>query len=184
MTPAQRRENARRFLITAEATPDNPRTWSAYFIYHGKRHPKDPAYEPTERDKLIAARSRRFDIEAEMEKYPPCEFQPFGPDGPNPLFPTRETAERLAQLAGFEVLAVNVVRSEPEDGPPPPQYWFSWADERITPIGPYAAQYNDDREEFRREMENWNQNAGALNHAYKPVDPDTLVPVNLILDRV
>ena len=184
MTPEQRRENARRFLITAEATPDNPKTWSAYLIDHGKRHPRDPAYEPTERDKLIAARSRKFDIEAEMAKYPEAEFQPFGPAGPNPLFPTRKTAERLAALAGLEVLAVAVVKTQPEDGPPPPQFWFGWADERIKPIGPYAEQYNQDRVYFRREMQNWNRNAGGLNRALKPVDPDTLVPVNLILSRV
>jgi len=180
----QQRENARRFLTTALATPDNPMTWAAYFIYNGKRHPKDPEYVPTERDKLIAARSRKFDIDAEMAKYPAAEFQSFGPAGPNPQFPTRQTAERLAALAGFEILAVNVPKTRPEDGPPPPQFWFAWADKRIKAIGSNAVQYNQDRVFYRHNMEAWNMNTGELNRAFKPVDPDTLVPVHLILSSL
>ena len=167
--------------------PKDEKFFEAWAVANGRRpedHRDHPNYQKTKRDRLSEVRSRRYDISAEMDKYPECEFQPLGPAGPNQQFPTLETAERLAALAMLEVEALEVVRTKPDDPETPKEYWFAWSGDRIKPVGPYAAQYNQDRDTYIRDMQNWNANAGAVNRAMRPVNPDIMFRVNLIIGRV
>ena len=165
------RDEAR--MILASGLPDtDSRVWAAYKVWKGKTHPNDPEYKPTPEDAVKAFRSERYDIEAEMAQYPECKFQPFGFMGPNPQFPTFEAAERLAGL-----VEMGVSRRIGQSPDTPPEYWFSLADDLIRAIGPWATRYNDFRRRYQRQMEAWNRQAGALNRAFVPVDPDTMFHV-------
>lgn len=166
------RDEAR--VILASGLPDtDSRVWAAYKVWKGKTHPKDPQYKPTAEDAVKAFRSERYDVEAEMAAYPKCQFQPFGFRGYlNPQFPTFETSERLAEL-----VEMNVSERIGQSPDTPPEYWFTLADDLIRAIGPWATVYNDFRRRYRRQMEAWNRQVGALNRAFVPVDPDTMFRV-------
>jgi hypothetical protein len=162
------RDEARLFLASPAAIPQDPRTWEAYQVWYERLHPLDPKYVKTDEEVDKARRSQKYDVAAELAAWPVPEFE--APEGFNPaFFATESTTRYLASLLEAEAVYFPPYTT---GGPflMPGAWWLKVGGEYMS-AGVVAGHYQEGLRDFEDAMVAWNLNAGALNQAHEPISP-------------
>lgn len=151
--------------------------WSVINNRPPEEHREHPNYKQTPRDRIIAIRSRRYDVDAEAADSPPMTFEEGGPPFQRPgstltQFADKPSTDRLSTILDLGVTAQEFNGIE---GAPSIQYWLGYLNHPLFNAGLLANAWNGYRAQYFREMSNWNKNSGALNQSAVPIHPDTRI---------